>query len=572
MSSPKQTVQSKQLPEPGVASARSDEGDSGIEDDGIQTNSDATVRPVTLPEGWTVVLNSLRQVVYCHVKSGIACFQMPENPELLNDLKFENGASSGSGDLSQKRRSDCKRKLSNRPEHNKLKISRGDHPQRSSQYVENQVMVKSPSCWIDPFQMKPDRRRTTKITRTAEPMLRDVIELKQAALWHGGKIRIDQACEAAAEGMVRQPKAPRISFRSEGTRSLSGSHQEHTISPQTSHPPSCVSSSSAVDLPQMSGGTCREQSSTYASDSSMCGGNCASRPERASCSSRKVSRRKGNFPVAPIPVADIPRSYSFYSPVMSDDSGRNSREETTGSTGDKKSTPLGESGTTGCGEEREIPQPETLANSDTSDHRSSSGSVQTTTNARLGNADFGLSAPHRTESENAYLEWMTCLSCGARWSRKTGRDDIQVKMGLIIDQPQLTPPCPGCASTTRLQQMTNKTETFFGCSRFLPCKRVVYTSLTTESRVSPSAHSCSAAQPMAEQVMVLDSDAVGSEESFTMLNVPAEPDTGERQRHQQGWLVCVPPTSTSTKNGRLQSVCFTGGVGSSHEKRVVHNW
>ena len=39
-------------------------------------------------------------------------------------------------------------------------------------------------------------------------MLRDVIELEQAALWHGGKIQIDQACEAAAEGMVRQPKAP----------------------------------------------------------------------------------------------------------------------------------------------------------------------------------------------------------------------------------------------------------------------------------------------------------------------------------------------------------------------------
>ena len=44
MSSPKQTVQSKQLPEPGVASALSDEGDSGNEDDGTQTNSDATVR------------------------------------------------------------------------------------------------------------------------------------------------------------------------------------------------------------------------------------------------------------------------------------------------------------------------------------------------------------------------------------------------------------------------------------------------------------------------------------------------------------------------------------------------
>ena len=198
---------------------------------------------------------------------------MPENPELLNGLKFENGASSGSGDLSQKRRSDCNRNVSNHPEHNKLKISRGDHPQRSSHYVENQVMVKSPSCWIDPFQAKLDKRRTTKIIRTAEPLSRDVIELKQAALWHGGKIRIDQASEAAAEGMARQPKALRISFRSVGISSSSVIHQERAISSQTLHPPPCTSSSSAVELLRMSGGTCREQSSTDASDSSMCGSN-----------------------------------------------------------------------------------------------------------------------------------------------------------------------------------------------------------------------------------------------------------------------------------------------------------
>ena len=164
---------------------------------------------------WTVVLNSLRQIVYCHVKSGIACFQMPEKPELPNDLKFENGSSSGSGELSQKRRSDCKRSVSNHPEHNQLNISRGHHPQCCSHSVENQVMVKSPSCWIDPFQAKLDKRRTTKLTRTAEPLSRDVIEMKQAALWHGGKIRIDQACEDAAQGMARQPKVPRISFRSD---------------------------------------------------------------------------------------------------------------------------------------------------------------------------------------------------------------------------------------------------------------------------------------------------------------------------------------------------------------------
>ena len=397
MSTPKQTVQSKQLSELVVVSALSDEGDSGNEHDGNQINSDATVRPVTLPEGWTEVLNSLRQVVYCHVKSGIACFQMPENPELLDDLKFKNGTSSGSGNLSQKRRSDCKRRLSNRPEHGRSKISRDNQHQRSSQYVENQVMVKSPSCWTDPFQAKPDRRRTTKLTSTVGPMLQDVIELKQAALWHGGKIRIDQACEAAAEGMIRQPKALRISFRSEKVRALSGTHQEHTKSLQTSHLASYISSPSAVELPQMSGGTCREQSSTDASDSSMCGSNCASRPERASSSSRKISRGKGDFPLASIPAADISRSHSFYSSVMSDDSGRNSREESTGSAGDKKSTPLSES----------LTKPSPTVN-----HRSRFGSVQTTTNGRLGDADLGYSASHRTESVSR-----ECIS---------GMDDVSV--------------------------------------------------------------------------------------------------------------------------------------------------
>ena len=196
---------------------------------------------------------------------------------------------------------------------------------------------------------------------------------------------------------MRQPKALRISFRSEEVRALSSTHQEHAKSLQTSHLASCISSSSAVELPQMSGGTCREQSSTDASDSSMCGSNCASRLERASSSSRKVSRRKGNFPLSSIPAADIPRSYSFYSTIMSDDSGRNSREETTGSAGDKKSTPLSESGTTSCGDKRRTPQPEILTHSDTSNDRSRSGSVQTTTNGRLGNADLGLSAFYRTE-------------------------------------------------------------------------------------------------------------------------------------------------------------------------------
>ena len=103
--------------------------------------------------------------------------------------------------------------------------------------------------------MKHDRRRTTKLTSTAGPMLRDVTELKQAALWHGGKIRIDQACEAAKEGTVRQPKALRISFDQKRLEHYPALIKSTQKSLQTLHLASCISSSSAVELPQMSGGT-----------------------------------------------------------------------------------------------------------------------------------------------------------------------------------------------------------------------------------------------------------------------------------------------------------------------------
>ena len=64
--------------------------------------------------------------------------------------------------------------------------------------------------------------------------------------------------------------------------------------------------------------------------------------------------------------------------------------------------------------------------------------------------------PHSIEQracrENAYLEWMTYLSCGARWSRKTGRDDIQVKMGTdnrtTLADTSLSRMCLNDATTT----------------------------------------------------------------------------------------------------------------------------
>ena len=92
-----QTVQPKQSLEPGVESARRMKATVELRMMTCRTTLNATVRPVTLPEGWTLVSNSLRQVMYCLVKSGIAGFRKLENPELLDGLKFEKGSNSGSG-------------------------------------------------------------------------------------------------------------------------------------------------------------------------------------------------------------------------------------------------------------------------------------------------------------------------------------------------------------------------------------------------------------------------------------------------------------------------------------------
>ena len=41
-----------------------------------------------MPEGWTVFVNSLRQVQCSYVKTGMIGFQIPQSPEVLNDLIF----------------------------------------------------------------------------------------------------------------------------------------------------------------------------------------------------------------------------------------------------------------------------------------------------------------------------------------------------------------------------------------------------------------------------------------------------------------------------------------------------
>ena len=104
--------------------------------------------------------------------------------------------------------------------------------------------------------------------------------------------------------------------------------------------------------------------------------------------------RKGNFPVGRFLLLTYLWLH-FYSPVMSMIRTKFARGNWEAQETRNRLRSANQATIAG---RREIPQPETLANSDTSDHRSSSGSVQTTTNGRLGNADFGLSAPCRTQS------------------------------------------------------------------------------------------------------------------------------------------------------------------------------
>ena len=152
------------------------------------------MRLTTLPEGWTVFVNSLRQVQCSHVKTGMLCFQIPENPEVLNNLVFKGVPATGD-------RIDRKRKDRGQPEPRKHKSERHDDHQRSSQYMDN-ITSCSPVCWTDPSFVQNDQRRPTKTTTSENLPSKDVAELKQAALWHGDTEYVSQANDASVEGIM----------------------------------------------------------------------------------------------------------------------------------------------------------------------------------------------------------------------------------------------------------------------------------------------------------------------------------------------------------------------------------
>ena len=100
---------------------------------------------------------------------------------------------------------------------------------------------------------------------------------------------------------------------------------------------------------------------------------------------------------------DILGGHSFYCPTLSDDSGRDTREEIAGSTGDtgaSRAATQESKQVVGKKDHRKKKPPQTLTPATVERELEPS--------KRLVNSIESIEF-----QENAFLEWMTCLSCGA---------------------------------------------------------------------------------------------------------------------------------------------------------------
>ena len=111
---------------------------------------------------------------------------------------------------------------------------------------------------------------------------------------------------------------------------------------------------------------------------------------------------------------------------------------------------------------------------------------------------------------------MTCLSCGAREpDAGPGRHSSEegTGYGTTSLDASMSRMCVNGGTATDDEQDGD-------VFRLRPVS-TVHIPLSMESHASPSEPSCSAAQPSEAQMMVVESDSGGSEESYIMWNVPA---------------------------------------------------
>ena len=128
----------------------------------------------------------------------------------------------------------------------------------------------------------------------------------------------------------------------------------------------------------------------------MCGCNSSPRSNGAIEASFSDSQRKGDFPMATLPVLDIPRGHSFCCPTLPDDTGRDKGEDVAGSPRHTRASPdcrLGNKAKRG----KELQQKKST-NFDISDSQRRIGTLESTTERRLDCESAGLSACDRVKS------------------------------------------------------------------------------------------------------------------------------------------------------------------------------
>ena len=157
--------------------------------------------------------------------------------------------------------------------------------------VHEKITSCTPVCWNDPLCLRNERRRPLKTTTPGNSPSKDVIELKQAALWHGDRHYISAANDASVDDIVTLWQRSRSRFI-KLRESLNLSHPPERPTKQLSLPAyACMSSPShtvQVDL-------CAESDSANAGEPIMCSSYCSDNESLV----RAQKRRTADAGVAP---------------------------------------------------------------------------------------------------------------------------------------------------------------------------------------------------------------------------------------------------------------------------------
>ena len=322
--------------------------------------------------------------------------------------------------------------------------------------------------WNDRLCLRNNQRRPTKTITSEHLLSEDVIELKQAALWRGERQFISRANDASVEGIVTLLRWSRSRLKPRKLPNLSQPSEFATK--QLSLPAfACLSSPSHTAQAEL----CEDSDSGHAGDPIVCGCNLKDPviPPTRSREERVVFRWRRFLLLTYLVVTASTAQLC----LMTQDEKRERKLREAQETRERLRTVAREAKqNVGKNHSKKIPQTLTPA--------TAKGELQPSKRPPKGSWPVRLSdCPHVIESrafrENPHLEWMTCLRCGTRWSRTTGRHSNEEGSG--CDTAPLYASMSRLWKAIRFQQTSEKKEMFFRCSRFPLRRRVVRVPPTT---------------------------------------------------------------------------------------------